>query len=138
LQFTTFPTSPSGTYRIGPSFANGTIGDDFDPRTFHACDVNGDGKADLLHVTTGDDGVSRVTPYISLGPRPDLIDVFQDALGGQVAVTYLPLSDAGVYSQNAEANYPKTSARRYPNRMTPAHFPAEGVIGQAMYVVSQY
>jgi RHS repeat-associated protein len=138
LNFGTFLASPSGQYRLGPTFSAGVVGSNFDLASLHPADVNGDGKGDLLRVAKGPAGETVLTPYLSSGAYPDMVSAFENALGEKTAVTYTPLSDPAVYGQSDDQAFPATSARRYPSRLTPTAFPAEAVLGQAVYVVAQY
>lgn len=137
LNFTVFNSSPSGMFSVGPSI---DTGEPFSSLNFFVGDANGDGKADLFYMYTDSSGNMQVQPLLSEGPYPDLVSTITDQLGGQVAISYAPLSDPTVYAPEAQTQqqYPKTTALRYPNHLSPAQFPVQEVLGRAIYVVSGY
>lgn len=140
LMFSTFLASASGAYRTGPTLDAGDAGSQIARAVFSPCDVNGDGKADLLAIIPGSHDDFLVRPYTSAGAYPDLATAIENPLGGRTTIAYLPLSDASVYhgTNDSPNAFPKAAARRYPNPITPTQFPVQSVVGQAIYVVSRY
>jgi len=132
--FTIFQGSPSGEFRVlepGPPVA-------IDPNAyFLPCDPDGNGKADLVHVSGDRDARPQITALLSAGPPNDLVAEMANGIGGVVKVDYAPLSDAEVYSATAAPTnaFPASAALRYPHPLTPTQFPAQAVLGQALYVV---
>jgi RHS repeat-associated protein len=138
LMFTAFRASPSGRYRVLPPFDAGTAGSTVTSARFAPGDANGDGKADLLRIGADVDQRIEVVPYTSSGAYPDVVSMIVDPLGGSVALTYSPLSDATVYGPGDPLTFPASAGQRYPNPMTPTQYPIQAVIGRATYVVAQY
>jgi len=132
--FTIFQGSPSGKFRVvepGPPVA-------IDPDAyFLPCDPDGNGKADLVHVSGDRDRRPAITAFLSLGAPNDLVAEIENGIGGVVKIDYAPLSDADVYSATAAPTnaFPASAALRYPHPLTPTQFPAQAVLGQALYVV---
>lgn len=135
LMFTVFSASPSGAFREGATFDAET---NVPLAQFVPADVNGDGKADLIRVTSDPNQRPVLVPFTSSGAYPDLIGMITNALGGSIQVEYRPLSDSSVYSAGVAPDFPKGLGRRYPNPLTPTQFPVQAVLGQATYVVSGY
>ncbi len=135
LMFSVFLSSQSGVFREGNTFQAGVAvsGAQFVPG-----DVNGDGKADLIRMTTNSNGQPVVMPYTSSGPYPDLASTIANQIGGVAQIEYRPLSDKDVYTPAAGPTFPSAPGRRYPNPLTPTQFPIQAVLGQAVYVVSGY
>lgn len=138
LMFTAFRGSPSGTYRALQPFDAGDAGSNVIDARFVPCDVNGDGKADLLRIGLDQDQSVVVVPYTSSGAYPDIVSSITNSLGGTVAVAYAPLSDASVYGPGDPVEFPAGAGGRYPNPLTPTQYPAQAVLGRAIYVVSTY
>jgi len=126
--------SPNGTFTESENYPT-TIG--FTNLNFSVGDTNGDGKADLMYFYKDLQNGTWVQPFVSSGLYPDLVSTITDQLGGVTSIEYLPLSDPSVYSESGQT-YPATTARRYPNHLSPAQFPMQDVIGRAFYVVSGY
>ncbi|WP_446901337.1 FG-GAP-like repeat-containing protein [Burkholderia sp. YIM B11467] len=135
LKATVYGSVPDGSIRhladldteYGVSSLNCQIGD-----------ANGDGKADLLYTYADAANNVQVQPFLSAGPMPDLLNQITNGLGGSVSIRYATLSDPDTYHSDAVSSYPHVSARRYPARLSPAQFPTQDVIGQAISVVSGY
>lgn len=139
LMFTVFVGSPSGAFRMLPAFSAGSVGSS-DLATYLSGDANGDGKADLIRIALDEDQRPLLVPYISAGAYPDLVTSITNSLGGIVEIEYALLSDASVYTAqtDVETKFPNSTALRFPNPLTPTQFPAQTVLGQALYVVSAY
>lgn len=135
LMFSVFLASQSGVFREGNTFQAGPA---ISNAQYSPGDVNGDGKADLIRVTTNSNQQYVLTPYTSSGTYPDLASTITNEIGGMAQIKYLPLSDAGVYTPDAGPTFPSGPGRRYPNPLTPTEFPIQAVLGQAVYVVSAY
>nr|WP_307728501.1 FG-GAP-like repeat-containing protein [Massilia solisilvae] len=135
LMFTVYAASATGLFRRHSENGAGMMGD---AGLVLVGDVNGDGKGDLVRIAPDGDGVPVVHTYLSRGPYPDLVSRVSDQLGGVTDIDYAPLSDPGVYRVQQPHSYPESAARRYPNALSPAQFPVEAVLGQAVYVVAQY
>ncbi|AOJ04616.1 hypothetical protein WS70_22720 [Burkholderia mayonis] len=101
-------------------------------------DANGDGKADLLYTYADSANNVQVQPFLAAGPMPDLLNQITNGLGGSVSIRYATLSDPDTYYSDTRPSYPHASARRYSARLSPAQFPVQEVIGQAINVVSDY
>ncbi|HEV2478582.1 MAG TPA: FG-GAP-like repeat-containing protein [Puia sp.] len=138
LMFSVFASSPSGAFRFVTDFDAGMAGTAVTNASFFAGDTNGDGKADLIRVSAGMDHQPVIVPYTATGPYPDLVASITNPLGGSVAVRYAPLTDPLVYGVDVMQAFPNVAGRRYPNPLTPAQFPVQSVLGQALYVVSGY
>ncbi|QRK06240.1 VCBS repeat-containing protein [Archangium violaceum] len=138
LMFTAFRGSPSGTYRVLEPFDAGDAGTTVVNAKFYPCDVNGDGKADLMRVGTDVNQQPVVVPYTSSGGAVDLVAAFTNSLGGVVEIGYAPLSDSSVYGPGDPLTFPAGAGGRYPNPLTPTQYPVQAVIGRATYVVSRY
>lgn len=139
LMFTAFVASPSGVFRVLPSFSGGSVGSS-DIASYLAGDTTGGGKAGLIRIAQDSDQQPFVIPYIPTGPYPDLVTSITNSLGGVTTIQYAPLSDLTVYTAQTdeETQFPNTTALRFPNALTPTQFPAQSVLGQALYVVSTY
>lgn len=117
-------------------------------------DLDGNGKTDLLQGGKNLDFYG----YLASGPAPDLISTIVDGSGGQIAITYAPLSDASVYSPAAAARalvpvgsaaplacattnpgsaYPVSDALAYNLTQAPAVGPSQVVGGGLMNLVKQ-
>ena len=138
LMFKVYSSSPSGTFRLATDFKAGMAGTTIANASFFAGDANGDGKADLIRVSASQDKEPLIVPYTSAGLYPDLISSITNPLGGIATIAYAPLTDPDVYSADAAPVYPAATGRQYPNALSPAQFPVQSVIGQALYVVSGY
>jgi RHS repeat-associated protein len=138
LMFTVFLASPSGVFRLGTTFNAGVAGSAVQLASFYPGDVNGDGKADLIRMSLDQNQQTILVPYTSTGQYPDMVNSITNALGGVVTINYLPLSDSTVYSQTDISGFPRATGLRYPNPLTPTQFPIQAVLGQAIYVVSEY
>ena len=136
LMFTAFRSSPAGLFRAAAPFDAGPAGSAVTLAGFFAGDANGDGKADLLRVSLDGDQRPQIVPYLSSGPMPDLVTTIVNPLGGAVALTYAPLSDPSVYQASPAPGFPAVAGLRYANPLTPTQFPAQAVLGQAIYVVA--
>ena len=135
--FTIFTALSSGRYQSSKINLNTNEGTQ--ALTFLIGDVTGNGKADFIYVYQGHDtGQLYVKPYLAGGDYPDLVNSIIDQIGGKVTISYAPLTDPNVYSDTYTPNFPKSVARRYCNRLSPAQFPVQTVIGEAVYVVAQY
>jgi len=133
-RFTIFQGSPSGEFRVLEPRPGVAV----DPNAyFLPCDPDGNGKADLVHVSGDEHGRPRIAAFLSTGSANDLAVEIANGIGGVVKVDYAPLSDAEVYSTTAgPANaFPASGALRFPHPLTPTQFPAQSVLGQAIYVV---
>lgn len=137
LMFTVYASSPDGSFRMISDFDAGAAGTTVANASFVGGDVNGDGKADLLMITAGTNSQPVVTPFTSSGAYPDLVSSITNPLGGVTTIQYAPISDSSVYTPVAQ-DYPSAAGLRYPNPLTPAQFPVQSVLGQAIYVVSSY
>lgn len=131
--FAIFLGSPSGAFRVLPSAA--PIAAPPDAR-FYLGDPDGNGKADLIQVSTNTDNLAELVPYLSAGPCNDVASSITNAVGGIVSIQYAPLSDSDVYSATAAPAFPGVPGRRYPHALTPTQFPAQAVLGQAIYVAA--
>lgn len=131
--FTIFLGSPSGTFRVLPPVPPFAAPSD---ARFLLGDADGNGKADLIQASTNTNGLVELVPYLSAGPCNDLASSIANAIGGTVSIQYAPLSDASVYAATAASSFPGAPGRRYPHLLTPTQFPAQSVLGQAIYVVS--
>lgn len=117
-------------------------------------DLDGDGKTDLLQGGKNLDFFG----YLAQGPAPDLVSAIVDGQGGQLALTYAPLSDASVYiagsaaaalvptastpplacaSTTPGAGYPISDALSYNLTQAPALGPSQVVGGGLMSLVKQ-
>ncbi len=111
-----------------------------DSVAFQVGDPKGTGKAGFFMCFKDQNSNYNVNPYSSAGLYPDLVNSITDMLGCTTAISYLPITDTSVYSQNSESDlqYPKSSGRRYVSHLSPSQYPIQRVIGEAVYVVSQY
>jgi hypothetical protein len=133
--FSIYSWSPSGEFSQSATVAT----DQKLPHlSFLIGDVTGSGKADFLHAYLDANKCVNIQPYISTGPYPDLVNSIEDQLGGLISIEYQPLTNSSIYSSQEDATFPKSFARRYCNHLSPAQFPVQSVIGQAVYVVSDY
>ncbi|VWD50127.1 Rhs1 protein [Burkholderia lata] len=135
LNATVYGSLPDGSFRQLASLDTGS------GATTLNCqigDANGDGKADLICTYPDPENNILAQPLLSTGPVPDLVNQITNGLGGRVSIHYTSLSDSGTYCLDARLAYPHVSARRYPAHLSPAQFPTQEVIGQAIYVVSNY
>ncbi|NPU14549.1 hypothetical protein HL666_27630 [Bradyrhizobium sp. 83002] len=73
-------------------------------------DFNGDGRSEHLLITQ--DGFPFQDVYISVGPVGDLINSISTGVGSQISLSYLPLTDSGVYSKDANAAYPAVDVQQ--------------------------
>jgi RHS repeat-associated protein len=97
-------------------------------------DLDGNGIVDLLQAAnTG--GSLALTRFYNSGPASDLISSITDGLQGQTAITYLPMSDASVYSA-AASSYPQGPAMAYAYRQAPALAPFQRLAGGTMQLVA--
>jgi len=135
LNFTIFQGSPSGQFRIIPSQPPVAVSQN---PTFYGGDPDGNGKADLIQVYSDTNNIPHLIPYLSLGAYNDLISSVTNSIGGVISVVYAPLSDAAAYTHEESYSFPSASGRRYPQSLTPAQFPAQTVLGQAIYVVQSF
>lgn len=138
LMFTVYAASPQGTFRLVTDFNAGTAGTTVENAYFFAGDVNGDGKADLIRISSDQHQQIAVVPYSSTGAYPDLVTTITNQLGGVTSIQYAPITDSSVYTSDNDNTFPKSQGRRYPNPLTPVQFPVQAVLGQAIYVVSGY
>ena len=77
-------------------------------------DFNGDGKTDILWDSrTGTDTRSTGTRvlWLSDGVAPDVMTSVTTGIGASLAVTYKPLTDAGVYTKDSTAIDPLSTCR---------------------------
>ncbi|HYH06194.1 MAG TPA: RHS repeat-associated core domain-containing protein [Thermoanaerobaculia bacterium] len=132
LMFTVFRSSPSGRFRASEPFDAGV---DVTSAKFFSGDANGDGKGDLFRVRV--DQQVEIVPYLSSGPIPDLVTSITNALGGVVNIRYAPLTDPSVYRETSD-DVPSSTSVRQAAPIAPTQFPAEAVVGQALYVVAWY
>ncbi|MES2069887.1 MAG: RHS repeat-associated core domain-containing protein [Pseudomonadota bacterium] len=140
-KLTVFASSPSGEFRLLSDVNVGSVVNAQANDALLVGDVNGDGKADLIHIFTSPDGLPTAIPYVSDGAYPDLLIRIDDQLGGVTEVEYAPLSNPTVYIQdgdNGQSNLSNSPALRYPHKLSPGQFPIQAVLGQAIYVVSKY
>lgn len=137
LMFIIFRTSLDGRFRASAPFDAGPAPERPAESRFFAGDVNGDGKADLVHLSL--DAAHRVVavPYTSAGPFPDVVATIVNPLGGVATLEYAPLSDPRVYDPTGDVNFPSAPGRRYANPLTPTQYPFQAVLGRATYVVSK-
>ncbi|HEV8583057.1 MAG TPA: RHS repeat-associated core domain-containing protein [Thermoanaerobaculia bacterium] len=99
-------------------------------------DIDGDGKTDLVQADTVSPSPVTLAGYFSQGPIPDLIATLTDGAGGQIAATYLPLSDPAVYeARDGAPPAESTDALGYAYRQSPAQAPFQRVGGSSMQVV---
>lgn len=138
LMFTVYSSSPSGAFRLVTDFDAGVAGTTIANASFFPGDANGDGKADLIRVSASQDSQPVIVPYTSSGAYPDFADSITNPIGGVTSIQYAPISDSTVYSAESSLDFPKGAGLRYPNPLTPAQFPVQSVMGQALYVVSAY
>ena len=131
--FAIFLGSPSGTFRVLPPTP--PIAAPADARFFPG-DPDGNGKADLIQISMNRDNLVELVPYLSTGPCNDVASSITNAVGGTISIQYAPLSDSGVYAATEAPSFPGVPGRRYPHPLTPTQFPAQSVLGQAIYVVS--
>ncbi|PYT03078.1 MAG: hypothetical protein DMF60_19470 [Acidobacteria bacterium] len=65
-------------------------------------DLRGTGKTDLLHIGTSDGTNMRFTPLRAPSAVPDRVKRITNGLGGQVEITYKPITNPSVYSKDDE------------------------------------
>ncbi|NBD12295.1 FG-GAP-like repeat-containing protein [Corallococcus silvisoli] len=107
--------------------------------TTYPMDVDGDGLVDLVQGWPNGSGLS-FTNFIAQGPTPDLVSSVVDGLGGQVDITYVPMSDPSVYTANASTaapTYPSSDALAYVFQGAPAQMPFQVVGGGVMQLVAK-
>lgn len=138
LMFTAYRSSPAGTFRAAPAFDAGPAGSAVTQARFYAADANGDGKADLLRLSPDQNDQIVVVPYLSAGPRPDVVTSITNPLGGVVTIDYKPLTDPSVYQPSASQSFPAVTPLRPASPIAPAQFPVAALFGQALSVVSSY
>jgi len=132
--YTAFRSSPSGAYTKAQTVTLGNI----DPAAqVYIGDANGDGRSDLLFLYETQNHDGGLLPLLSAGDYPDLMSSVTDMLGNQTTISYAPLTDSAVYSAGGPV-YPQSTSRRYPTSLSPAQYPIETVLGEAIYVVSAY
>jgi RHS repeat-associated protein len=61
-------------------------------------DVNGDAKSDMVNIG-GTTSAAQITQMLATQPFPDLVDSITNGLGGKVAMSYAPLTNASVYTK---------------------------------------
>jgi len=132
LHFSIFQGSPSGQFRLLPPTPPIAANPD---SFFFGGDPDGNGKADLIQVYLDQNRIPLLVPLLSTGPCNDLLLSITNSLGGIVSLEYLPITDAQVYEPEQESVFPEVPGRRFPNPLTPTQFPAQSVLGQAVYVV---
>jgi RHS repeat-associated protein len=108
-------------------------------------DLNGNGQVDFVKAYHTDYNGSAYLNFdrgIVRGDSPDSLYQITDGLGGQVAVTYKPMSDAQVYTKTADVqplvDSFRSDALGYPFRQAPASFPFQVVAGGNLKLVQQY
>ncbi|MGJ4947364.1 RHS repeat-associated core domain-containing protein [Bradyrhizobium sp. HKCCYLS20291] len=101
-------------------------------------DLSGTGVGDMLWYSAASDFTWNITPFPARGNRPNLVKTLRDPMGAEVSIDYAPLSDARVYAATVRPLYPKTSGLRFPDRLSPALFPVQEILGLALYVVAGY
>lgn len=134
-QFDIYSASPAGDFSHTTTVSTGQS---LQQMSLLIGDLTGSGKADFIHAYLDENACVNLQPYLSAGPYPDLLNLIEDQIGGQVLIDYQPLTNASVYSAGEPASFPQSTARRYSNRLSPAQFPVQSVIGQAVYVVGSY
>ncbi|MCU0433288.1 MAG: FG-GAP-like repeat-containing protein [Bacteroidia bacterium] len=106
-------------------------------------DLNGDAKTDVVNFAPS--GNSQQQPYTLLanGIFPDLANFFNNGIGGNVQVTYLPLTNPSVYSKTINNNM-QVSVNRLVNQSGGGATPAgsssssgNGVYGASFPVVQE-
>ncbi|NJL26984.1 MAG: hypothetical protein HC897_03425 [Thermoanaerobaculia bacterium] len=137
LMFTAFRSSQAGVFRAAAPFDAGPAGSTVELAGFFAGDANGDGKGDLIRVRLDENQQVEIVPYLSSGPMPDLLTRITNPLGGAVDITYAPLTDPAVYQPTSDA-FPSSTPVRQAAPIAPTQFPAEAVLGQALYVVAAW
>ncbi|NVB84772.1 MAG: hypothetical protein HOV81_40760, partial [Kofleriaceae bacterium] len=96
--------------QAGPCFTSASApGQNLTSSTTWLGDFNGDG-ADDLYLPNTTPGTSDTIYFAAQGgtvatqnQAPDLVTTIVDGLGGQTAITYLPLTNSAVYSPSASA-----------------------------------
>jgi hypothetical protein len=133
-----FAPSPSGLFRLVAEMDAGPLAASLADARLLVGDVNGDGKADLVCVGRDQDGRPVAHTYLSRGPFPDLATRLCDQHGMVTTIDYGPLSDTGIHAPARGTRFPESPALRYPSALSPAQFPVEAVLGQAVQVVARY
>jgi hypothetical protein len=133
-----FAPSPSGLFRLVADLNAGPSAAGLAGARLLVGDVNGDGKADLVCVGHDQEGRPVAHVYLSRGPCPDLVSRLCDQHGMVTTIDYGTLADTSIHAPARSARFPESAALRYPSAMSPAQFPVEGVLGQAVQVVARY
>ena len=119
---------------INTGFDKGTVvGSGLSPadsKNIWPLDFTGDGKTDLVQAWTTPTNLN-LTVFISEGEIPDLVNAFTNSLGGEVVVSYLPMSNSGVYDRGTlpESSDHTGPAMTYPYRSMPALSPYQLIGG---------
>jgi RHS repeat-associated protein len=138
LNFSLYPASTTGTYRLGGSFASGLQGQQLAEAHIEAADPNGDGRADLLAVVPGGDQQAQVLPLIGQGTIPDYASTITSPLGDEYTLTYAGTATSLTANVPTSPTFPQSSISRFPQRIAPAAYPAQATLGLALHVVDKY
>ena len=106
--------------------------------TTYPIDLSGNGRMSVLQGYVNASNL-YFSIYGTQQPSLDRISTITDGMGNQTSITYLPMSDANVYSPTAtKPTYPLTLGLGYSYRQSPGQYPYQAVSGGTLQLVSQY